>query len=207
MVAKTLFVKRQRGGIGVELIGGAAVIEALVSVNKDAERAQASAIRSAAVRARSLVIKDLAAQTGVKQKAWRKRVGQFASRRIRGLATRKLWVGLKHPPGASSGKAVEAKIRASNPDVFEATMQSGHRGLFRRRYRTIPYGPGAREHPRERRALPIDEATLDISGVGEKSLLKRAREVMLGRYVEVLKKEFLRRTSRRKSKTRQKRGR
>jgi len=209
MASRTLSLSRGRGAVSVELLGGAATIEALVAVSKDAERSQASAIRAAAVTARSLVIKDLAKQTGVKQKAWRKRVGQFPTRRAQGLAVRKLWVGLKNPPGASSGKHVEALIRKSNPDAFEAKMPSGHRGLFRRRRKTIPFGPGARDHPKERRSLPIDEAKLDVSGVAEPALLKRAREVMRGRYVEVLEKEFLRRTSRSisKNKARRKRGR
>lgn len=192
----------------VRIEGLAGVVEALALVSDEAAFAQRSAIRAAGTRARSTTVKALAARTGSVQKVWRKRVNHYPGRRTRqGLSTRKLWLGLKHAPKASEHRGIAAAI-AGQKDVFPATMpRTGHRGLFRRKQKTRPVGPGARERPRARGALPITEARLDVSTSAPPVLLSEAEAAMRGRYVEVLKKEFRRRVSRRITKTNRRRKR
>jgi len=187
------------GAISIELVGLDSAIEALVAVNVDAERAQKTAMRAAGTKTRTAVVNRLSKETGVIKKVWRPRVQQFAYKSERGLAVRKVWIGLKHPPKAGEHASVARVLRARHADAFWATMTdtSGHRGLFRRRKRTIPYGPGAREHPKERQSLPIDELSVNVSPIADPVLRQESRRVMRGRYVEVLRRDFKRRTARR----------
>lgn len=181
----------------IEIKGLAGAIEALALVSAEADFAQRSAVRAAGTRARSTTAKSLASKTSTVQKIWRKRVNHYPTRRSRrGLAVRKLWLGIKHAPKAREHRSVAAAI-AGQPDAFQATMpSSGHRGIFRRKQKTRPYGPGARDNPRGRGALPISEVRLDVSNIGPPVLLAEAEKAMRGRYVEVLRSEFKRRVKR-----------
>jgi len=190
-------------GISVELVGMETVIESLVAVNVDAQRAQKSAMRTAANAVRTGTVRRFSKATGVIQKVWRPRVNSYPYRTRSVLSVRKVWVGLKHPPKAAEHASVARALRAKHADAFTATMRNDHRGLFRRRRKTIPYGPGAREHPRERQALPIDELSVDVSPIADAVLLEQGRKVMRGKYVEVLERDFKRRVAKRLKKNMQ----
>lgn len=186
-------------GVSIELVGVDTVIESLVGVNVDAARAQKSAMRTAANAVRTGVVRRFAKKTGVIAKVWRKRVNHYPYKSRRGLSVRKVWVGLKRKPKAGEHASVARALRAKHADAFWATMTktTGHRGLFRRRKNTIPYGPDARAHPRERQALPIDELSVDVSDIADAVLIEQGKKVMRGKYVEVLERDFKRRVAKR----------
>ncbi len=183
--------------IQVPLSQSTRAIEALTGVSKHADFAQRSAMRAAARKGRTQVVRAVAGQIGVPQKLVRKAIRFYLLRQKREHTTAgKLWVGLKSGLKERDHPNVAKKLRVQQPQAFQARMRSGHVGLFERTRPTRPVGPGARLRPRERGALPIQEQTLKLDPPAGRLMEGVGRAVMTTIYPEVLRRDFLRRIRR-----------
>lgn len=189
--------------VGLRLRGLQGAIEGLATVSKDAHRAQLTAMRKASTAARREVVGEFVKLSGgAPRRLWKKRVRAYPQRRREGLAVHKIWSGHRRGLKASTHRAIERKIRATNSGLFQATMPSGHRGLFKRKQPTRAVGVGARDRAKERGALPIVEPRLDLGDKARGILERTGREAMRDTYVRALIKDFRRRTQRRASRRR-----
>ena len=163
------------------LTGVGFAIEAIAKLGgKEAVEAQQIAMKAARARARTVLRKDLAASTGTSVSTWKSRTEAFARVKKDGTANGKLWVGVKYPPGAKEHPNIAAQLLAANPSAFWAKMQSGHRGIFRRR---------------GRKRLPIDELFLELPAALERLARAAARVAMRTVYLKILKQEYQQRIS------------
>lgn len=178
----------------VELQGEEVVIEALAAVSKEARFAQKTAIRSAARKGRSIVAKELSARHKVPQKLFRKRVRFFLPRPARAgeSATARLWTGLRKGLRFDEHPKVASLLRAQNPRGFVPRLKSGHKGWFHRVNPPRRVGPGARDNPHGRGALPIAEHEIKITGA-RIIMLNAARKVMRTVYPDTLRRDYKRR--------------
>lgn len=184
--------------ISVTVRGAPALVEALAGVDTHARRAQASAMRAAARKGRSLAARAFASRHGVPLRVFRKRVRFFLTRRNDRAAVSEgaLWAGLRFELRASTHAKVAAQLRAQHPRGFAATMPSGHRGWFKRKHPSRRAGDGARTRPHARGALPIVELGIDVAPGAPDTLRAAARKVMATTYPDTLKRDYLRRLAR-----------
>lgn len=165
--------------VSVEVKGLAQAIEIMAAVDKDADFAQATALRAGARRARSLAAKKAAGQLGLPMKIFRRRIAWFSRRRRRmGERRAVLWGGLKYEPRASEHPKLAKAIQAANPGAFFINVK-GVRKLV------------------ARRAGKLISPTLDLDTVINDVLPDAAVTAMAERYIPTLIKEFNRRVERR----------
>jgi len=167
------------GLIDIRVRGQRQVIEAMTAVNRDADRAQQTALRAAMRSARTATKKEAAARLGVPQKIFRRRIATYV-RRPKRIGERRgvLWGGLRREPRAVEHPAVARAILVQKPTSFWATFR-GERKLV------------------QRRGGKLRDAFLDLDHVFSDILPREARRAMDERYVPVLIRDFDRRVQNR----------
>ena len=153
---------------------------------REAKRALVRAGKRTVTRAR----RELAGRYQLPVKALRKRMGSYPQR---GLSVH-LWIGLKH--GVKLSELSSGRLRRVTGMLgatpFEATMPSGHRGLFfrdvtkSRRYRVE--GARVREDG-QRTELPIVEAEVKVEPATALATLERhGKEQLTGWFPRELRR-------------------
>lgn len=182
--------------LDVEIRGVARVLEALAGVDKQARFAQKTAIRAAGRKGRSVIAKTLAARFKVPMKVFKRRARFFSSnprRTVSPVAAARLWLGLGAQLRAKKHASILTALRAKYPGGFSPRLKSGHSGWFHREKPTRRVGPGARDKPRQRHALPITEHTIDFSQGALALVLNTARSVMRTTYPDTFRRDYKRR--------------
>jgi len=182
----------------VQLTGEVRALEALTAVSKEAAFAQKTAMRAAARKARSTVVKAFAARHKVPMKLFKHRVRFFFKRRAESNPRTEaaLWAGFARGLRGGEHGAVRRRIKALYPKAFIPNLKSGHREYFHRVNPSRRVGAGARERPRERGALPIREHELDVSAGAREVMIDAARRVMRTTYPDTFRKDYKRRMDR-----------
>ena len=192
-------------GFRVQFDGRTRVLEALSAVDQQARFAQKTAMRAAARKGRSIIAKGIAARHKLPQKLLRHRVRFFYKKRTRNDARTQalLWSGLKRDIRASEHPAAPRQLKAQSPPAFRAKMPgSGHVGYFRRVKPSRRVGDNARKRPKERGALPITEAGIDITPGTRDTMIAAARSAMTATYPKILKHDYKRRIDKIRAKNR-----
>jgi len=108
-------------------------------MKSDLRRAAATALNRTADGARSVAVKDIASDLGVRQKSVRDAVGlnrAIPSRLEARIVARGKRIPLSDFAAAQTKKGVTYRMRGLRkllPNAFIARMKSGHRGVFKRR--------------------------------------------------------------------------
>jgi len=163
-----------------------------------APRALATALNRTAADARRATVRQVAREKQLPQKHLRRRV-----RTRRATARRPataVWFGVRSIKLADVSGAAPTQTRRGArvgrravAGGFVAKMPSGHVGVFTRRQPSQRVGPGARDRPRARRALPVDEAVIRLLPEGETILRREARQAMRERMPVHLRRALRRR--------------
>lgn len=139
---------------------------------------------------RTQVVKAIRVKLGVSAKSVRKRTRLV--RATRRAPRAKLWLGTKIGIPLYEGGTQNRGVRKlAGPNSFEATMRSGHRGLF---YRP---GPTWRKGTRPPKRAPILEHRLSLKGVADPVMWGTSRRIWDARYENLYWNDLNRRLARR----------